>query len=177
METRCWVLFFLICSLFISQHSQAKETYTLLFQRTDSCHHVTLLIYSHSAHPGSNRSGVLNEKNRGIGFRCQLAEKSPYYYTINGLHNSQFGDTFAAGFGARWPIVRYSRFTLSLGGEASWIYYEHPRARKALWGFLPIATVGLTYQLPRRWGTIGYVQNHLADTNVQLYALQYTRHF
>lgn len=149
---------------------------SLNFNTSDTCPRVSLLLYSHSTHPGGDRNGILNENNKGVGFRCYRKIDSWWYWTASGIYNSQYGNTFVAGPGFHLPSLQLGPVDIEVGAELPYVYYESPRSRKIIYGLLPVPTVRLGVRLPGDWRA-SYVQHHLADTRVRLYAVLLERRF
>lgn len=108
------------------------------------CNEISYSITWRSNHLLGRRT--LNEDNQGILGICWLDPKQRYYWNLGGIHNSQYGDTFAAGIGVRFYTPTWYKFTGYGGAELQWLHYESARRGNAyVYGFLPTAVLGILY--------------------------------
>jgi hypothetical protein len=110
----------------------------------DRCYGTANLFFGHSAHPGGDLNGRLNQNNGGHGGRCYLDFEKSLYGIALGLQNSQYGNTLVFGVGKRWTIidletrwlnslsVPIKRVRLFVGAETGSIYYEKRLGRGAI---------------------------------------------
>lgn len=111
--------------------------------RQDPC---MLNLWGLSHHP--NTKHKFNERNWGAGLRYNAAWNlfgEHWYAQINWFKNSVNGGTLTTGVGVEYPIVKMWDTKLFLGGEVSYIQYEHPLRRKTITGFLPTPTLSLAF--------------------------------
>lgn len=139
------------------------------------CKNTAVTLWTNSSHPGGNGNGRLNEKNGGWGFKCFLQkEEHPYFFHVDMLENSRYGNTLAVGFGKQYDVLAVGPMNLYVGGALSFTYYEvrdrfavgpgyyEYRSRGAVvFPFMPSVHVGIGYELPRNWGTISFQENRL----------------
>lgn len=144
------------------------------------CEATATLIYTTASHPGGNRRGALNERNGGRGGRCYLDRDRHFYIVVAGLLNSQYGDTFAIGPGAKWRLFEmtpaFGSLSLDVGAEIPYVYYEYgPYFGKVLRSRgrvistpLPMLTAGINWKI----GTVemGMMQNWLPKNAAHLRA-------
>ena len=111
---------------------------------SDRCYGTAHILFGHSAHPGGDLGGRLNQNNGGYGGRCYLNREKSFYGNISALHNSQYGNTLVVAAGRRWAVVELDtqwldtihipvakmRFFIGLEGGA--IYYERRFGRGAV---------------------------------------------
>ena len=176
MITKIIVLSLILVTPSLAQTEENSYGISLNFNANDTCPRVSLLLYSHSTHPGGDRNGILNENNKGVGFRCYTKIDNWWYWTASGIYNSQYGNTFVAGPGFHFPSLQLGPVDIEVGAELPYVYYESPRSRKVIYGLLPVPTVRLGVKLYGGWRA-SYVQHHLADTKVVLYAVLLERRF
>ena len=96
---------------------------------TGLCATTATLIYTSAFHPTGNRRGILNENSDGYGARCYLGRDESFYLVVAMLRNSQYGDTFAFGPGAKWRLFELSpafgNTSIDVGVEAPWVNYQY----------------------------------------------------
>jgi hypothetical protein len=130
-------------------------------------------FYWNSSHPGGDRGGLLNEKNRGLSFECPLRYYLEGHVTttmkVGGLFNSQYGNTFLFGGGVRITSPEFYYVSFGLGAEVDYIYYEHPRRNRVIHGPLPVISRDISIRIPG-WCLIRATEHRLADTGVKLYS-------
>lgn len=138
------------------------------------------LIFTTASHPGGNKRGLLNEHNGGQGGRCYLDRDKHFYFVVAALINSQYGDTFAFGPGAKWRVFELSptfgNLSLDIGAEIPFVHYsygpvlgQYMRAKgRAINSPLPMLWVGVNIKLGNV--EIGMMQLQLPRGAAQLRA-------
>lgn len=153
LNTVGYVLF-LVLSLFLGETAQADELslslslpstsgrgstdFSVTWSKVGSgqskqlsgpCVASATLIYTTASHPGGNKHGLLNEKTWGQGGRCYVDRDKHFYFVVAALINSQYGDTFAFGPGAKWRLFELSpafgNVSIDVGVEAPWVNYQY----------------------------------------------------
>lgn len=83
--------------------------------------HFAVDLWGASRHADRKRN--YNEQNWGIGVRGYYGN---WFVSLDRMRNSVNGYTRAVGFGYEYPVVKFSGYTLSLGGEAIRLDYQIP---------------------------------------------------
>lgn len=98
-------------------------------QFSGPCVDSATLIFTTASHNGGNKRGLLNESTGGYGGRCYLDRDKHFYIVFAQLLNSQYGDTFAIGPGAKWRVFELSpafyNVSLDVGADAPLVNYQY----------------------------------------------------
>lgn len=118
----------------------------------DPCRSVSATYFTHARHAKGNRGGRLNENNFGYAGSCYHDTGKNFYTIVGALENSQRGGTFLVGPGVRFRTPQLFGIALEAGIEIPFVYYEIPKYRSYVYGFLPIQYFGLSFQIPMMYG-------------------------
>jgi hypothetical protein len=131
-----------------AQADLERPRLNLVYQRTETCRSFAVTVFAISRHAKGDRGGRLNERNSGIGGLCYL-DKGQYFHIIHGgLENSQSQPAFVFGPGVRLFTPRVHGLAVGAGLELPFLHYTLRDGRGAAYGFLPITSLTVNYQIP-----------------------------
>lgn len=146
---------------YIPEVIPAEKT-LLVYQNPSLCKSVGHSFFGNATHPGGGRGGRLNERNDGYGFTCYLNESRTRYISGQALVNSQYGLTIAWAFSQSITLIELYGVRLDIGFSPTALSYEK-RNGEVLYGVLPLVFEKITFTLPKKWGHLSFVQNHLGQ--------------
>lgn len=123
------------------------------------CYGIAMVTWRHSAHPGGDLGGRLNQDNGGAGGLCYTNPEKTNYWLITGIENSQYGDSLVIAFGKRWALLSLDtqfldrlhipirEAKLYVGAEGGGLYYARRLGRGADWGPFIFPHIALGIQM------------------------------
>lgn len=138
------------------------EKTLLVYQDPSFCKSVGHSFFGNATHPGGGRGGRLNERNDGYGFTCYLNESRTRHISGQALVNSQYGLTIAWAISQSVTLIDLYGVRLDVGFSPTALSYEK-RNGEVLYGVLPLMFERITFTLPKKWGHLSFVQNHLGQ--------------
>lgn len=145
-----------------SPEIKVAEKTLLMYREPSFCKSVGHSFFGNATHPGGGRGGRLNERNDGYGFTCYLNESRTRSISGQALVNSQYGLTVAWSFSQSITLIDLYGVRLDVGFSPTALSYEK-RDGEVLYGILPLLFEKITFTLPRKWGHLSFVQNHLGQ--------------
>lgn len=133
------------------------------------CHSATYTYWSNSRHPGHKYVDLLNQDQDGFGIKCRKTGRHPTFFSVDGMTNSQFGETFAVSVGKQLDLLEYKGVKLYVGISLTGISYKRPERQDTVYGVAPFRHRGISWELPwYQLGTIGWEEQRLPVGNIRL---------
>lgn len=127
-----------------------------------TCKSITISFFGNATHPGGGRNGLLNERNDGYGFKCNLDQSRNLSLFVYGILNSKYGNTLAGGISQGITLVDLYGVRLSVGIALTTLSYEVHHRHQVLYLVAPFPYSSIEFKLPNEMGYVGFARFSLS---------------